>query len=219
MPLRYTHTLFSSPLDYLPFVYFISYCTRKNIVMLCLYGCQETSTVNERWKTDSMEYNTRQSYARAIVVAIHKMWFTNTLFECVMDKIYLNDENGVPIRVKATTIPLMHQTYILTSKHILKQSERRDHTASRERWVAVTRHDTKNILWFRIIYSQLYILFLLFLLVVQLAFFPRFCLEILLFMCLCECWHCAVDYLIWIHGIGEHHHHHQALDEFRCALQ
>lgn len=27
-------------------------------------------------------------------------------------------------------------------------------------------------------------------------------LEILLFMCLCECWHCAVDYLIWIHGIG-----------------
>lgn len=25
-----------------------------------------------------------------------------TLYECVMDKIYLNDENGVPIPVKAT---------------------------------------------------------------------------------------------------------------------
>lgn len=58
-------------------------------------------------KTDALEYNTK-SYARAIAVVAYEF----ALWECVMDNIYLNDENGraIPVRAAATrTSPMLSE--------------------------------------------------------------------------------------------------------------
>lgn len=69
----------------------------RNIVMLC----SNPNAKNIKSDPLTLRYNV-ESYALAIVVVAMQTPAKYICCECVMDKIYLNDENGVAIRVKAT---------------------------------------------------------------------------------------------------------------------
>lgn len=91
------------------------------------------------------------------------------LCECVMDKIYLNDENGVPIPVKATTTT--------ARKNIYKDEPYSNGKKTREMSCGYSiRYKLKHIVISNNIFSTLYSIFIVFTLVV---FFAR----VLFFAC------------------------------------